>query len=143
MNQPFYFPGPDLYDSKMKLQKKHVLQPSLKRSASFSHKGMQILHPFRSLPIPIKKSKRVLAAGLCTEEVSCSNSRRIARGFQRFGETSVNEGGRISTAINPQGLFPPNASFQCQVSLPLASLHCFHSFIFFKEQRENLFCELN
>ncbi|GBL79951.1 hypothetical protein AVEN_28990-1 [Araneus ventricosus] len=90
-----------------------------------------------------KKSKRVLAAGLCTEEVSCSNSRRIARGFQRFEETLVNEGGRISTAINPQGLFPPNASFQCQVSLPLASLHCFHSFIFFKEQRENLFCELN
>ncbi|GBN50097.1 hypothetical protein AVEN_154694-1, partial [Araneus ventricosus] len=65
-----------------------------------------------------KKCKRVLASGLCTEEVSCSNSRRVARGFldrlQRFGETSVNAGGRISTAINPQGLFPPNASFQGQ-----------------------------
>ncbi|GBO26300.1 hypothetical protein AVEN_12860-1 [Araneus ventricosus] len=54
---------------------------------------MQSLQSFRSLPIPIKKSKRVLAAGLCTEEMSCSNSRKVARGFlhrfQRFGETSL------------------------------------------------------
>ncbi|GBN81397.1 hypothetical protein AVEN_34858-1 [Araneus ventricosus] len=108
---------------------------------------MPYLQSFRSPPIPIKNSKRVLASRLCTEEVSCSNSRRVARGFldrlQRFGETSVNAGGRISTAINPQGLFPPNASFQDQVSLALASFHCFHSFIFFKEKRENLFCESN
>ncbi|GBM49984.1 hypothetical protein AVEN_210093-1 [Araneus ventricosus] len=79
---------------------------------------MPYLQSFRSPPIPIKKCKRDHASGLCTEEVSCSNSRRVARGFldrlQRFGETSVNAGGRISTAINPQGLFPPNASFQGQ-----------------------------
>ncbi|GBM49877.1 hypothetical protein AVEN_92144-1 [Araneus ventricosus] len=53
---------------------------------------MSYLQSFRSPPIPIKKSKRVLASRLCTEEVSCSNSRRVARGFldrlQRFGETS-------------------------------------------------------
>ncbi|GBM09239.1 hypothetical protein AVEN_59221-1 [Araneus ventricosus] len=108
---------------------------------------MQSRLSFRSPPIPIKKSKRVLVAGLCTEEVSCSYSRRVARGFldrfQRFGEASVNAGGRISTAINPQGLFPPNSSFQGQVSLALASFRCFHSFIFFKEKRKNLFCELN
>ncbi|GBO46015.1 hypothetical protein AVEN_195807-1 [Araneus ventricosus] len=104
----------------MKLQK-------LTRTALFSHKGMPYLQSFRSPPITIKKSKRVLASRLCTEEVSCSNSRRVARGFldrlQRFGETSVNAGGRISTAINPQGLFPPNASFQGPVSLALASFH--------------------
>ncbi|GBO42421.1 hypothetical protein AVEN_31557-1, partial [Araneus ventricosus] len=51
---------------------------------------MPYLQSFRSPPIPIKKSKRVLASRLCTEEVSCSNSRRVARGFldrlQRFGE---------------------------------------------------------
>ncbi|GBN90431.1 hypothetical protein AVEN_217180-1 [Araneus ventricosus] len=89
-----------------------------------------------------KKSKRVLAAGLCTEEVSCSNSRRVARRFldrfQRFGETSVNAGGRISTAINTQGLFPPNASFSGPGFVTLVS-HLY----FFKEKRENLFCELN
>ncbi|GBN05257.1 hypothetical protein AVEN_53134-1 [Araneus ventricosus] len=100
---------------------------------------MQSLQSFRSLPIPIKKSKRVLAAGLCTEEVSCSNSRKVARGFldrfQRFGETSVNAGGRISTAINPQGLFQPNASFSGPGFVSLLYI--------FKEKRKNLFCELN
>ncbi|GBL91556.1 hypothetical protein AVEN_23619-1 [Araneus ventricosus] len=54
---------------------------------------MPYLQSFRSPPIPIKKSKRVLASRLCTEQVSCSNSRRVARGFldrlQRFGETSL------------------------------------------------------
>ncbi|GBM24993.1 hypothetical protein AVEN_50337-1 [Araneus ventricosus] len=92
-------------DSKMKLQKKTCLIAISQKNCTLSHKGMQSLQSFRSLPIPIKKSKRVLAAGLCTEEVSCSNSRRVARAFldrfQRFGEISVNAGGRISTAINP------------------------------------------
>ncbi|GBL76553.1 hypothetical protein AVEN_33178-1 [Araneus ventricosus] len=126
-------------DSKMKLQKKTCLIAISQKNCTLSHKGMQSLQSFRSLPIPIKKSKRVLAAGLCTEEVSRSNSRKVARGFldrfQRFGETSVNAGGQISTAINPQGLFHPNASFSGSGFVSLLYI--------FKEKRKNLFCELN